>query len=246
MLSNPGLRKGSWTEEEDILLRECIEKYGEGKWHRVPVRAGLKRCRKSCRLRWLNYLKPDIKRGQFTADEVDLITRLHKLLGNRWSLIAGRLPGRTANDIKNYCNTRMRKNKVSPRKEKETTDDKIVTQKTKVFRPRPLNFCKNSPCFLRRMADSTSVGAVSHPQTGEEMPSNNNNNNNNEVFLSLDLPPPTDEALPWWKSILAGCENEIVGDNGISCSISGGSSEQDVELLLKSLWAEEWTQKCWS
>ncbi|GMN58851.1 hypothetical protein TIFTF001_027945 [Ficus carica] len=78
-----GVRKGAWTNEEDILLKKCIDKYGEGKWRLVPSRAGLNRCRKSCRLRWMNYLKPDIKRGEFTADEVDLILRLHKLLGNR-------------------------------------------------------------------------------------------------------------------------------------------------------------------
>ncbi|KAL1160802.1 hypothetical protein V6Z11_A07G088800 [Gossypium hirsutum] len=74
--------------------------------------AGLNRCRKSCRLRWLNYLKPNIKRGHFAADEVDLIIRLHNLLGNRWSLIAGRLPGRTANDVKNYWNTHLLKKNI--------------------------------------------------------------------------------------------------------------------------------------
>ncbi|KAI3893277.1 hypothetical protein MKX03_028445 [Papaver bracteatum] len=78
-----GLRKGSWTEAEDNLLRKCIEKYGEGKWHQVPIRASINRRRKSCRLRWLNYLRPSIKRGQFEPDEVDLIGRMHKLLGNR-------------------------------------------------------------------------------------------------------------------------------------------------------------------
>ncbi|RZC89286.1 hypothetical protein C5167_027813 [Papaver somniferum] len=78
-----GLRKGAWAEEEDLLLRKCIIKYGEGKWRQVPIRAGLNRCRKSCRLRWLNYLQPNIKRGEFQPDEVDLIIRMHKLLGNR-------------------------------------------------------------------------------------------------------------------------------------------------------------------
>ncbi|KAI3950716.1 hypothetical protein MKW92_005240 [Papaver armeniacum] len=117
--SQKGLRKGAWAEEEDILLRKCIMEYGEGKWHLVPLRAGLNRCRKSCRLRWLNYLQPNIIRGEFKPDEVDLIIRMHKLLDNhliptildscRWSLIAGRLPGRTANDIKNYYNTHLKK-----------------------------------------------------------------------------------------------------------------------------------------
>ncbi|KAJ7964503.1 Myb transcription factor [Quillaja saponaria] len=106
-----GVRRGAWSQEEDKLLRHCIQNYGERKWHLVPQRAGLNRCGKSCRLRWLNYLKPNIKRGDFTMDEVDLIIRLHKLLGNRytvdednvhrWSLIAGRILGRTANDEKN-------------------------------------------------------------------------------------------------------------------------------------------------
>nr|CAD1856952.1 transcription factor [Fragaria vesca]CAD1856953.1 transcription factor [Fragaria vesca] len=104
-----GVRKGAWTKEEDELLKQFIEIHGEGKWHHVPLKSGLNRCRKSCRLRWLNYLKPNIKRGEFAEDEVDLIIRLHKLLGNRWSLIAGRLPGRTANDVKNYWNTYQRK-----------------------------------------------------------------------------------------------------------------------------------------
>ncbi|NP_001280759.1 uncharacterized protein LOC103405833 [Malus domestica] len=104
------MRKGAWTREEDDLLRQCIEIHGEGKWRQLPNKAGLNTCRKSCRLRWLNYLKPNIKRGDFTEDEVDLTIRLHKLLGNRWSLIAGRLPGRTANDVKNYWNTQLRLN----------------------------------------------------------------------------------------------------------------------------------------
>nr|AJB28499.1 Myb10 short [Prunus cerasus] len=57
---NLGVRKGAWTGEEDDLLRLCIENHGEGNWHQVPYKAGLNRCRKSCRLRWLNYLKPNI------------------------------------------------------------------------------------------------------------------------------------------------------------------------------------------
>ncbi|TQD88726.1 hypothetical protein C1H46_025737 [Malus baccata] len=98
-----------WTKEEDQLLRKCIEQHGEGKWHRLPLLAGLNRCRKSCRLRWLNYLRPNIKRGNFEEEEVDLIIKLHRLLGNRWSSVAARLPGRTGNDVKNYWNCHLSK-----------------------------------------------------------------------------------------------------------------------------------------
>ncbi|XP_027079968.1 transcription factor MYB1-like [Coffea arabica] len=104
-----GLKKGAWTPSEDTMLIDYIKSHGQGKWRSLPKRAGLKRCGKSCRLRWLNYLRPDIKRGNKTDDEEDLIIRLHKLLGNRWSLIAGRLPGRTDNEIKNFWNTNLAK-----------------------------------------------------------------------------------------------------------------------------------------
>ncbi|KAL4320029.1 hypothetical protein GQ457_18G002060 [Hibiscus cannabinus] len=103
------LNKGAWTALEDELLTSYIQAHGEGKWRNLPKRAGLKRCGKSCRLRWLNYLRPDIKRGNISHDEEELIIRLHNLLGNRWSLIAGRLPGRTDNEIKNYWNTTLGK-----------------------------------------------------------------------------------------------------------------------------------------
>nr|QTO65851.1 R2R3MYB [Masdevallia coccinea] len=106
-----GLNKGAWTAIEDKLLITYVNTHGVGKWTTVPHIAGLKRSGKSCRLRWLNYLNPDVKRGNFSEEEDDLIFRLHKLLGNRWSLIAGRLPGRTDNDVKNYWNTTLAKKK---------------------------------------------------------------------------------------------------------------------------------------
>ncbi|XP_031498782.1 transcription factor MYB23-like [Nymphaea colorata] len=101
------VNKGAWTAEEDEKLSLYIKTHGQTRWRLVPSKAGLNRCGRSCRLRWLNYLRPNIKRGNISAQEEDLIVRLHKLLGNRWSLIAGRLPGRTDNEIKNYWNTHL-------------------------------------------------------------------------------------------------------------------------------------------
>ncbi|KAJ8769233.1 hypothetical protein K2173_001470 [Erythroxylum novogranatense] len=105
--------KGAWSKQEDQKLIEYIRKHGEGCWRKLPQAAGLLRCGKSCRLRWINYLRPDLKRGNFTEDEEDLIIKLHALLGNRWSLIAGRLPGRTDNEVKNYWNSHLRKKLIN-------------------------------------------------------------------------------------------------------------------------------------
>ncbi|KAG8364403.1 hypothetical protein BUALT_Bualt19G0125200 [Buddleja alternifolia] len=105
--------KGAWTKEEDDRLIAYIRAHGEGCWRSLPKAAGLLRCGKSCRLRWINYLRPDLKRGNFTDQEDELIIKLHSLLGNKWSLIAGRLPGRTDNEIKNYWNTHIRRKLLS-------------------------------------------------------------------------------------------------------------------------------------
>ncbi|CAM6015355.1 unnamed protein product [Sphagnum balticum] len=104
-----GLKKGPWTAEEDQKLVSFINAHGLGCWRAVPKLAGLLRCGKSCRLRWTNYLRPDLKRGIFAEAEEQLILDLHASLGNRWSRIAAQLPGRTDNEIKNYWNTRLKK-----------------------------------------------------------------------------------------------------------------------------------------
>nr|AKV71944.1 R2R3-MYB protein [Rehmannia glutinosa] len=106
------LNRGVWTAEEDRKLAETIGIYGAKQWTIIAAKAELNRCAKSCRLRWMNYLRPNIKRGNMSDQEEDLIMRMHKLLGNRWSLIAARLPGRTDNEIKNYWNCHLSKKKL--------------------------------------------------------------------------------------------------------------------------------------
>ena len=78
-----GLKKGPWTPEEDKKLVDYIATNGHGCWRSLPKLAGLNRCGKSCRLRWINYLRPDIKRGKFSDEEERIIIDLHSVLGNK-------------------------------------------------------------------------------------------------------------------------------------------------------------------
>ncbi|KAL5764271.1 hypothetical protein ACOSP7_016625 [Xanthoceras sorbifolium] len=103
------IRKGPWTEQEDILLMNFVHLFGDRRWDFIAKVSGLNRTGKSCRLRWVNYLHPGLKRGKMTPQEERLVLELHAKWGNRWSRIARKLPGRTDNEIKNYWRTHMRK-----------------------------------------------------------------------------------------------------------------------------------------
>ncbi|CAM8995965.1 unnamed protein product [Rhodiola kirilowii] len=101
--------KGPWSEEEDEKLLSYITKYGHGHWEVLARKAGLNRAGKSCRLRWMNYLRPGIRHGNITLHEQLIILQLHSRWGNRWAKIAECLPGRSDNEIKNYWRTRVQR-----------------------------------------------------------------------------------------------------------------------------------------
>ncbi|XP_018633117.2 transcription factor MYB27-like [Nicotiana tomentosiformis] len=103
------LRKGPWLEEEDERLASVIAILGERRWDALAKASGLRRSGKSCRLRWMNYLRPNLKHGHITEDEERLIVQLQKQFGNKWSKIVKQLPGRTDNEIKNYWRSHLRK-----------------------------------------------------------------------------------------------------------------------------------------
>ncbi|CAA7013316.1 unnamed protein product [Microthlaspi erraticum] len=123
-----GIKKGPWTPEEDIILVSYIQEHGPGNWRSVPTNTGLLRCSKSCRLRWTNYLRPGIKRGNFTPHEEGMIIHLQALLGNKWASIASYLPQRTDNDIKNYWNTHLKKKLNKSESEERSISENMALQ----------------------------------------------------------------------------------------------------------------------
>ncbi|XP_076948997.1 transcription factor MYB58-like [Bidens hawaiensis] len=119
------VKKGPWSPAEDVRLVSFIQKHGHPNWPSLPKQAGLLRCGKSCRLRWINYLRPDVKRGNFTLEEEHSIIHLHATFGNKWSKIASHFPGRTDNEIKNVWNTHLKKRSLLMKNNNDAT--KILT-----------------------------------------------------------------------------------------------------------------------
>ncbi|PUZ37846.1 hypothetical protein GQ55_9G152400 [Panicum hallii var. hallii] len=115
----PPLR-GPWTEEEDETLKAMVEVYGERKWAAIS-RHLHGRIGKQCRERWTNHLRPEIDKAKNTwteKDDMDLI-EAHKVHGNRWSMIARTMEGRSENSVKNHWNATKRSLKAKRRLKKK-------------------------------------------------------------------------------------------------------------------------------
>ncbi|KAJ7944566.1 Myb transcription factor [Quillaja saponaria] len=141
------VKRGPWSPEEDAKLKAYIDHHGTGgNWIALPQKIGLKRCGKSCRLRWLNYLRPNIKHGGFTEEEDNIICSLYVSIGSRWSIIAAQLPGRTDNDIKNYWNTKLKKKLLGKqRKEQQDQARRVSSQLKQEMKRESENFMMMEP-----------------------------------------------------------------------------------------------------
>lgn len=190
------LKKGLWSPEEDEKLLNHITKYGHGCWSSVPKQAGLQRCGKSCRLRWINYLRPDLKRGTFSQQEEDLIVELHSVLGNRWSQIAAQLPGRTDNEIKNLWNScikkKLRQRGIDPNTHKPITESELEIEEEKAT--------ANS----NKSSSSSELKQIA-PQLNSDQFTRFNQNMNIE-FDTTNVVSTSVPSIPYWSNSVNGMQ----------------------------------------
>lgn len=255
-----GVKKGPWTPEEDIVLVSYIQEHGPGNWRSVPANTGLLRCSKSCRLRWTNYLRPGIKRGNFTEHEEKMIIHLQALLGNRWAAIASYLPQRTDNDIKNYWNTHLKK-KLEKGTEKSgqsgssSSDSKSVSKGQWERRLQTdINTAKQALCEALSLdksgKDSTGfsgvdqlAGSPSLPQTSTYISSTANIARLLENWMKK--PPTTPQSVSSESTTAASVNNPSLfvtsspSEGTISPSATFSSFNSPNSDVTQSVWVEE-------
>ncbi|KAL6533978.1 hypothetical protein OROHE_013811 [Orobanche hederae] len=204
------VKRGTWSPEEDAALKNYLHIHGTaGNWIALPHKAGLRRCGKSCRLRWLNYLRPDIKHGGFTHEEENIICSLYNRIGSRWSVIASQLPGRTDNDVKNYWNTKLKKKLIMKPHNHPPTNTNIETA---------------APPTTATTAEIASISTIFQESRNSQALRDNATGLANENSSSVSSEPVGYYNFP--RFILEGSNNHHANNNSNSCSFL--PSKQDL------------------
>nr|GMC49736.1 myb-related protein Myb4-like [Ipomoea batatas] len=224
------VKKGPWSPAEDLRLISFIQKHGHPNWRALPKQAGLLRCGKSCRLRWINYLRPDVKRGNFTPEEEETIIKLHNSLGNKWSKIAAHFPGRTDNEIKNVWNTHLKKrltNKKGKGRSNNTDDDEDDDESPKNDTVSPDTPPPKDASLDASPTSSSSSSSTKDDQTPPEAPPEPPTPGDHDSVIDMeiwDMLDTLDDPSPQDPEI-------VVDDLQAAGSICGGEIDRQVEWL---------------
>ncbi|KAJ0967587.1 hypothetical protein J5N97_024504 [Dioscorea zingiberensis] len=224
-----GLKKGPWTREEDQILIAYIQSFGHGNWRALPKKAGLLRCGKSCRLRWTNYLRPDIKRGNFSKEEEETIIKLHEALGNRWSAIAAKLPGRTDNEIKNVWHTHLKK--------RVNSNDQMVKQpKRKITRAKIIISKKETASNSSSSSPSSSSSIVSSSRSYSDLSTSviteDNKINGQWLNSSIDHQlPEIDESF--WSEVVMPMDVSLDDHQPFLQSFTSSDDHEGMDFWLR-------------
>ncbi|KAL7130606.1 hypothetical protein ABFS83_13G145600 [Erythranthe nasuta] len=172
------VRTGPWSTAEDLRLTTFVQKNGHANWRALPKQAGILRCGKSCRLRWVNYLSPNVKRGNFSPEEEQIIINMHTSIGNKWSKIASCLPGRTDNEIKNVWNTHLKKRLLL------TTNNNIITEATQSS-PCSSSYSSTTTTTTTTTGEDQEMGRVEKPESTELITSSTQDDNQRELVENI-------------------------------------------------------------
>ncbi|KAG2335199.1 hypothetical protein Bca52824_006379 [Brassica carinata] len=183
-----GLKRGPWTIEEDHRLMNFILNNGIHCWRIVPKLAGLLRCGKSCRLRWINYLRPDLKRGGFTDAEEERIMELHSQLGNRYTIISS------------FIKKKMKHLGLDPATHEPMNNITDQTESNQITKPNMCSTTKEGEETKEQtLKDKVDIGSLFEMQ-GNEISISESSSNFAEDSISLepwDLSYMMDPLLPW-------------------------------------------------